>query len=94
MQHEDKNSFFFTNPCKTTKRILQKIQTCAFAISDSLTHLWGRAGQESVAEQILRRKWDWIGHTCRKPEASTTRQALTKNLQGKRKRDRPCNSWR
>ena len=53
-----------------------------------------RAGQEPVAKQILRRKWGWIGHTLRKPASSATRQALTWNLQGKRKRDQPCNSWR
>nr|KAG5699060.1 hypothetical protein BaRGS_025454 [Batillaria attramentaria] len=56
--------------------------------------LWERAGQEPVAKQILRRKWGWIGHTLRKPASSTTRQALTWNPQGKRKRGRPRNSWR
>ena len=56
--------------------------------------LWERAGQEPVAKQILRRKWGWIGHTLRKPASSTTRQALTWNRQGKRKRGRPRNSWR
>ena len=56
--------------------------------------LWERAGQEPVAEQILRKKWVWIGHTLRKPASSTTRQALTWNPQGKRKRGRPRNSWR
>nr|KAG5694205.1 hypothetical protein BaRGS_027181 [Batillaria attramentaria] len=56
--------------------------------------LWERAGQESVAKQILQRKWGWIGHTLRKPASSTTRQALTWNPQGKRKRGRPRNSWR
>ena len=25
-----------------------------------------------MAEQILRRKWGWIGHTLRKPASSTT----------------------
>jgi hypothetical protein len=45
-----------------------------------------KAGQEPVAEQILWRKWDWIGHTLWKPESSTTRQSLTWNPQGKRKR--------
>nr|KAG5699798.1 hypothetical protein BaRGS_013518 [Batillaria attramentaria] len=54
--------------------------------------LWERAGQEPVAKQILRRKWVWIGHTLRKPASSTTRQALTWNPQGKRKRGRPRNS--
>ena len=56
--------------------------------------LWERAGQEPVAKQILRRKWGWIGHTLRKPASSTTRQALTLNPQGKRRRGRPRNSWR
>ena len=37
--------------------------------------MWERAGQESVAKQILRRKWGWIGH--RKPASSTTRQSLS-----------------
>ena len=53
-----------------------------------------RAGQEPVAKQILWGKWGWIGHTLRKPASSTTRQALTWNPQGKRKRGRPRNSWR
>ena len=47
-----------------------------------------------MAKQILRRKWGWIGHTLRKPASSTTRQALTWNPQGKRKRGWPHNSWR
>ena len=53
--------------------------------------LWARAGQEPVAKQILRREWGWIGHTLRKPASSTTRQTLTWNPQGKRKRDGPRN---
>ena len=53
-----------------------------------------KAGQEPVAEQILRRKWGWIGHILRKPASSTTRQALTWNPQGKRKRGQPRNCWR
>ena len=56
--------------------------------------LWERAGQEPVAKQTLRRKWGWIGHTLRKPASSTTRQALTWNPQGKRRRGRPRNSCR
>nr|KAG5691952.1 hypothetical protein BaRGS_000661 [Batillaria attramentaria] len=40
-----------------------------------------RAELGPVAKQILRRKWDWIGHTLRKPASSTTRQTLTWNPQ-------------
>ncbi|KAK7111602.1 hypothetical protein V1264_011208 [Littorina saxatilis] len=56
--------------------------------------LWQRADQKPAAQQILRRKWGWIGHTLRKPASSITRQALKWNPQGKRKRGRPRNSWR
>ena len=90
---------------RTTKTMQQKIQTF---INTCLRHifnirwpekirneeLWEKAGQEPVVKQILRRKWGWIGHTLRKPASSTTRQALTWNPQGKRKRGRPRSSWR
>ena len=56
--------------------------------------LWERAGQESVAKQILQRKWGWIRLTLRKPASSTICQALTWKPQGKRKRGWPPNSWR
>nr|KAG5686144.1 hypothetical protein BaRGS_024758 [Batillaria attramentaria] len=90
---------------RTTKTMQQKIQTflntCLRRIFNIRwpekirnEELWERAGQEPVAKQILRWKWGWIGHTLRKPASSTTRQALTWNPQGKRKRGRPRNSWR
>ena len=85
---------------RTTKTMLQKIQTFFNTFLRRIYNtrwpemipneeLWERAGQEPVAKQILKRKWGWIGHTL-----SITRQALTWNPQGKRKRGRPCNSWR
>nr|KAG5695363.1 hypothetical protein BaRGS_033576 [Batillaria attramentaria] len=90
---------------RTTKTMQQKIQTflntCLRRIFNIRwpekirnEELWERAGQEPASKQILRRKWGWIGHTLRKPASSTTRQALTWNPQGKRKRGRPRNSWR
>ena len=90
---------------RMTKKTLQKIQTfintCLSRIfrirwPDKINNkeLWERGSQEPVAEQILRRKWGWIGHTLRKPADSITRQALTWNPQGKRKRGRPRNTWR
>ena len=90
---------------RTTKTIQRKLQaffnTCLRRIfnirwQDKIRNedLWERAGQESLTKQILRRKWGWIGHTLRKPASCTTRQALTWNPQGKRKRGRPRNTWR
>ena len=45
--------------------------------------LWERAQQISAEREIGRRKWRWIGHTFRKPVASTTRKALPCNSHGK-----------
>ena len=66
------------------------------ARDDPNEDLWERVGQETVAiaKQILKRRWGWIGHTLRKPASSITRQALTWNPQGKRKRGWPRTSWR
>ena len=56
--------------------------------------LWQRTNQKPADQEILNRRWKWIGHTLRKPTTNTTRQALKWNPQGKRKRGRPRNSWR
>ena len=56
--------------------------------------LWERAQQILAERETGRRKWRWIGHTLRKPVASSTRRALSWNPQGKRRRGRPRNSWR
>ena len=89
----------------TTKTILKKIQTfingCLRRILQihwpariSNNDLWHRTGQQAAEHEIKRRKWKWIGHTLRKAPTTITRQALTWNPQGKRKRGRPRNSWR
>ena len=85
----------------TQKRIQTFINTCLRRIykinwTDKISNieLWSRARQEPAENQILKRKWGWIGHTLRKPPTSVTHQALTWNPQGKRKRGRPKNSWR
>ena len=56
--------------------------------------LWQRTNQLPAEDEIRRRRWGWIGHTLRKPASSITRQALSWNPQGKRKRGRPRNTWR
>lgn len=90
---------------RTTVSMMKKIQTfintCLRRIlkirwpnTISNQDLWDRTNQQPVEEAILQRRWRWIGHTLRKPASSITRQALTWNPQGKRKRGRPRNSWR
>lgn len=56
--------------------------------------LWARTGQEKVNIQIKRRKWNWIGHTLRRPEDNIARLALDWNPQGSRAKGRPKITWR
>ena len=91
---------------KTTKTTLKKIQTlingCLRKIleiyywPEKITNkdLWQRTEQLPVDEEIKRRKWKWIGHTLRKAPTSITRQALTWNPQGRRRKGRPKNTWK
>ncbi|VDO91095.1 unnamed protein product [Schistosoma margrebowiei] len=55
-------------------------------ISNSL--LWDRTNQLPAEEEIRKRRRKWIGHTLRKSSNCITRQALTWNPEGKRKRGR------
>ena len=88
----------------TTQKTLKKIQTF---INKSLrrilhlkwtdkvpnTTLWNTTKQLPIENEIKKRKWRWIGHTLRKPPESITRQAITWNPPGKRRRGRPRNTW-
>ena len=78
----------FSNKC------LRKILKLYWPEKISNRELWARTGQECVPEEIARRKWNWIGHTLRKPTSDTTRQALEWNPQGKRMVGKPVKTWR
>ncbi|XP_062616049.1 uncharacterized protein LOC134277754 [Saccostrea cucullata] len=64
--------------------------------SDTISNksLWERTNQNPIDIDIKKRKWDWIGHTLRKPSNNTTKQALDWNPQGKRRVERPRQTWR
>ena len=90
---------------RTTKTTIKRVQTfinsCLRRIlkihwpnTISNADLWERTNQVPAEEEIRRRRWRWIRHTLRKPSTNITRQALTWNPQGKRKRGRPKNTWR
>ncbi|VDP47792.1 unnamed protein product [Schistosoma margrebowiei] len=85
----------------TTKKVQVFINSCLRkmlnihwpdTISNSL--LWERTNQLPAEEEIRKRRWKWIGHTLRKSSNCITRQALTWNPEGKRKRGRPNNTLR
>ncbi|VDO50251.1 unnamed protein product [Schistosoma margrebowiei] len=90
---------------RTTKAIIQKIQV--FIISclrkilqirwpDTISNnvLWERTNQIPAEEEIRKKRWKWIGHTLRKAPNCVTRQALTRNPEGQRRRGRPKNTLR
>jgi hypothetical protein len=90
---------------KTTKETTSKIQvfinTCLRRTLNvwwpnkiSNEDLWDITGQVSIPQQLLKSKWQWLGHTLRKPRDNITRQALQWNPQGRRRVGRPRNSWR
>ena len=90
---------------RTTKSTVQKIQTfinkCLRQIlkihwPEKIRNerLWEVTNQLPIEEELLRRRWGWLGHTLRKPATNITYQALSWNPQGKRKRGRPRNTWR
>ncbi|VDP03208.1 unnamed protein product [Schistosoma margrebowiei] len=89
----------------TTTTIINKVQvfinSCLCKIlyihwPDTIRNslLWERTNQLPAEEEIRKRRWKWIGHTLRKSSNRITRQALTWNPEGKRKRGRPKNTLR
>ncbi|VDP31282.1 unnamed protein product [Schistosoma margrebowiei] len=90
---------------RTTTTTIKKIQVfinsclrkilnihCPDTISNSL--LWERTDQLLAEEEIRKRRWKWIEHTLRKSSNCITRQTLTWNPEGERKRGRPKNTLR
>ena len=56
--------------------------------------LWVLTKSKEVSNQILERKWRWIGHTLRKPANDLARMAFEYDPQGNRQRGRPRITWR
>ncbi|KAJ4443307.1 hypothetical protein ANN_04975, partial [Periplaneta americana] len=47
-----------------------------------------------ICYQIKQRKWNWIGHTLRKPDGAIEKTAIDWNPQGARKIGRPRKTWK
>jgi len=80
---------------KTTRKVQTFIDNCLRRIlkikwpeTFSNVEIWQRTTQETIEIEIKRKRWGWIGHTLREPTSSITRQALSWNHHGKRKRGR------
>ncbi|VDP66097.1 unnamed protein product [Schistosoma mattheei] len=76
----------FINSC------LRKILNIHWSDTTSISLLWERTNQLPAEEEILKRRWKWIGHTLRKSSKCITRQALTWNPEEKQKGGMPKNT--
>ncbi|VDP26876.1 unnamed protein product [Schistosoma margrebowiei] len=56
--------------------------------------MWERTNKLPDEEEIRKKRWKWIGHTLHKSSNCITRQALTWNPEGRRKRGRQKNTLR
>lgn len=90
---------------KVTNSIIQKVQVfinkCLKRILKIYwpntirnEHLWSETGFERMELMIRRRKWNWIGHTLRKPVGDIARSSLDWNPQGSRRRGCPKTTWK
>ncbi|VDP24528.1 unnamed protein product [Schistosoma mattheei] len=104
-QYKCQDSIYGAEIWRTNKAIIQKIQvfinSCLRKIlrirwPDTISNniLWERTNQIPVEEEIRKKSWNWIGHTLRKAPNCFTRQAVTWNPQGQRKRGRRKNTLR
>ncbi|VDP41232.1 unnamed protein product [Schistosoma margrebowiei] len=73
---------------------LTKILRIRWPDTISNNRLWERTNQIPAEEEIMKKRWKWIGYTLRKAPNRVIRQALTWNPQGQRKRGRSENTSR
>lgn len=75
-------------------RCLRKILRVFWPEVISNATLWQVTKQEPINIEIKRRKWNWIGHTLRKPANDIAKNVIDWNPQGSRRPGRPANTWR
>ena len=89
--------FYACETWKVTKALTQRIQVfvnkCLRAICGIYypktirnTELYAMTKQQIIADEVGKRKWNWIGHTLRKDHTDIARQAIFWNVQGNRTR--------
>ncbi|VDP70953.1 unnamed protein product [Schistosoma curassoni] len=99
------SSLYGAETWRTTTTIIKKIQVFINSYLRKVLNihwpdiinndlLWERTNQHPAEEEIRKIRWKWIGHTLRISSNCITRQALTWNPEGKRKRERPKNTLR
>lgn len=75
---------------RSLRRICRIFWPSKISNKDLLT----RCQQDSMANIITKRRWNWIGHVLRREHDSIPRVALHWTPEGRRKRGRPKITWR
>ena len=86
-QQENKLNSFNT-------KCLRKILKIYWPEKISNNDLYKKTASKPLANDIMRKRWHWIGHVLRRGPESNERIALTWSPDGKRKRGRPRLTWR
>lgn len=84
----EKKLQIFVNKC------LRKILKIWWPNTISNKLLLEKCNQIPIQSEIKKRRWNWIGHTLRKPPTEICGQAMEWNPQGSRKRGKPKQTWR
>lgn len=75
-------------------RCLRRILRVFWPATITNSELWFRTNQPPISEEIMSRKYRWLGHTLRKPADDIARKVLDFNPQGSRRPGRPRNTWK
>jgi hypothetical protein len=59
----------------------------------SYENLWTVRNQQPIDVQIKKRKWNWTGHTSRKPTKAIKKTALDWNSQSAHRSGHPRKTW-
>ena len=78
----------FQNKC------LQKILGVFWPNTITNEELHRKTDATSLATQIKKRRWRWLGHVCRMSPGALPKTALRWTADGKRRRGRPKETWR
>ena len=85
-------SRYFTK--KNTMNVETRILKIYWPNKVSNEEILKRVGSQRISEELMIRRWRWIGHVLRMDQGSHCSISLTWTPDGKRSRGRPKTTWR
>jgi len=75
-------------------KCLRRIYKVFWPYVVSNRELLSRSNGREISREVLKRKWDWLGHILRRNKDDHCQVAITWAPEGKRKVGRPIVNWR